>query len=430
MIGLQNKTRYFNNNFKDAPQIINEYGTLVKALDIMLCKGFNYMDIISTEILSNNKVKVNLPVTHGYFEEQVVQIENADQDYFNNCFRVLETSVNYILIGLPEDTVDVVPATSTTLLKIKTAPLGFSKVFQSEDSLTMCFKNTSVITPGILKVIDKLPPNGYATNWSKYARVVIGQSINEFGNFIGDVKAPYHPDYPDVENTGNNVVGAGGIHGFAKWNYALDDYPHWTESRTSPGGAFPRRWEIIGDSNTFYLLLVNNSWDSCNCGFGNIYSEEGLGNLVLQARDGFYQANSYRQSSRYGKESTFWGNLIDSSLGSFIFSDIYGNSLKTLRYVSTGLYIGENFKERPWLSNEVKNYNPFTGDILTGKLYIKDDLGFDRGYHRGLNILYGSDYPNAGRLLGTSYRLLKMTDPFRQNNPMPLLFTMEDWEEV
>ena len=429
MIGLQNKTRYFNSTFKDAPQIINEYGTLVKALDKILCKGFNYMDIISTEILPDNKIKINLPVTHGYLEEQVIQIENAEQEYFNQCFRVLDSSANYIVVGLPKEIIEVSIASSLTTLKIKTAPLGFSKVYESSDSLTMCFKNTSLDTPGILKVIDKLPPNGYDNSWSKYARVVMGQSINESGDFINNIKAPYHPDFPDAENTGNKVVGSGGTFGFAKWHYASDDYSHWYEIRT-PAGSFPRRWEIIGDSNTFYLLLVNNSWDSCNCGFGNIYSEEGLGNLALQARDGFFQANSYRQSSRYGKDSTYWGNLLDSSLGSFLFSDIYGSSAKTLRYVSTGLYIGESYKDRPWLSTDVKNYNPFTGDILTGKLYIKDDQGFDRGYHRGLNILYGSDYPNAGRLWGTSYRLLKMTDPLRQGNPMPLLFTMEDWEDV
>ena len=62
-------------------------------------------------------------------------------------------------------------------------------------------------------------------------------------------------------------------------------------------------------------------------------------------------------------------------------------------------------------------------------MYAKDTGNLIRGYHRGLNILYGADHPGAARFLGTDYRIINITDQYR-DGIMPLMFTMKDWEEV
>lgn len=426
---LDTEVKYISFDYKDAPIITEKYGDLVKMLDKVLSEGFNINTILRSEKQESNRFKIYLPVGHGYVKEQVINIYNTES-VFNNDFRVLNTEADSIIIQLDVNLKDIIDITDADDVKIKTAPLGFKNVYSNTSKTTMCFKNTSKNYPGVLKVIDEIPPNSYGADWSKYARVVMGFDIDNTGNFIGNKKTPVTLDFPDAEKTGNKVEGISGIHGFAKWRYATTDDYYGRE----PYGTLKRgikNWTIIGDSNTFYLIL-DSGMDSSVLGFGNIKGEGSVDSISLQAADGFNNSDHTNIYGQYGKTYNNWGRLIYTNMGSFLMTNIHGTipPLGYLKYYCTGLYIGTgSYNDRPWLSGDLQAYNPFSGKLATGKLYIKDSDNYMRGFHRGLNILYGKGYPSKGRLLGTEYIVLNVTDPLRDGT-MPLMFSLKNWEEV
>lgn len=428
---LDTEVKYISSNYKDTPIITENYGDLVKMLDKVLCEGFNINDILKSENQGNNRFKIYLPVGHGYVKEQVVNIYGSES--FNNDYRVLSTTPDSILIQLDESLTNIIEITPEDSVKIKTASLGFKNVYSNTSKTTMCFKNTSQNSPGVIKVIDEIPPNGYGATWCKYARVVMGFNVDDTGNFIDNIKTPVTLDFPSAEKTGNGVSAESGIHGFAKWKYAItDDYYGRECYGTLKRGI--KAWDIIGDSNTFYLILYSGM-DSSVLGFGNIKGE-GFDNPVsLQATDGFQNSDTTAVSSYYGKTFNNWGFLVNKNTGSFLMTNIFGSIPKSgyLKYFSTGLYIGSNlsdsYNDRPWVASDIRTYNPFSGKLLTGKMYIKDNDNYMRGYHRGLNIFYGTGFPSQGRLVGTEYMVLNVTDPIREGI-MPLMFSLKNWEEV
>lgn len=432
MIVTQNKTKYINHSFKGAPQVLNEYGSLVKCLNTVLCDGFNEILLESLEVLSDNTLKINLPGTHGFILEQVISLSGALESEYNGDFRIIDKQALYVILGNPGGIVFPPSSNEDNTISIKTAALGFSNVYTSSSEKVMCFKNKSSKNPGVLKVIDELS-SGYSTSWSKFARVVMGEEVDSSGEFLGGFKAPKHPNYPDSEKTGNGVPTSSGVHGFAKWWYApgTDSY---SRENVAPPSNSPRRWELIGDGNTFYFLINTEASNVvCNFGFGNIFTEGAENTLALQARDGFRNPSEildHNKTNQYARESNHWGNLLSNSQGSFLSCDIFGGSNNVVRYYSTGLYFEDSLKDRPWNSSKIRGYNKYTGKLLSSKLFIKDDQGYSRGWHRGLNILYGSDHPGAGRLVGTPFLILEITDPFVSGAAMPLMFTLEDWEEV
>ena len=428
MKNLETQVKYLHYQSKGCPVVDETFGSLVRMLDVVLTKGFNINVILGSENLSDNHVKLLFNVGHGYVEEQVITVYGSIQEYFNKEFRVLEVYSDGVLIKIPDDVFLIEELEPSEELKAKTSPLGFTNIYTSADNNTMCFKNTSTKSPGILKVIDSLPPNGYGADWARYARVVMGLKIDDKGDFVNNQKAPFYSLYPDAEKTGNGVQGVGGIHGYAKWRYSITNDSY---SRECYGTLYrgTKYWELIGDSNTFYLIL-NCGPDTSLLGFGNLKGDGFQTPLVLQAANSFRSSDDTSMYGQYGKSYNYWGLLSARTEGSFIMTDSGGNvSRDGLAYSGAGLTLGGGYADRPWKSTEVRNYNPFSGRILTGKLYAKDSRNNLRGYHRGLNILYGTDHPGAARLLGTDYRIINITDPYR-DGIMPLMFTMKDWEEV
>lgn len=426
MIDFHLKTKYTSNYYQDAPKLENSYGSLNNLLNILLCEGFNKQSIVS--IVFNNELKtaiINVEAGHGFNKEQVIELEGVPEE-LNKQFRIKDIKPLSLEVAYKED--EVFNNFTGTGATVKVAPLGFTRIYNNTTNSVSCYKNKSILNPGILKVIDELPPNGYSTDWSKYARICMGISIDESGEFIDNKKSPQTTEHPYPEKYGDGSSGSGGIHGFAKWRYASNNDSYSRENYT-PSGDFPRKWELIGDDKTFYLFIYDNQGTSC-CGFGNLFSnKEGFNSLVLQAQDRFIAANSTAGSGYYNRHRNYWGNLLYSEEGSFILTNIYGGVEKCLRYHSTGFYVGSSFPDRPWNSISIRNHNEFSGNIVSSVLGVKDTEGFVRGHHRGFKILYGNDYSTTERLIGTPYRTILLTDPLRTGD-MPLLFTMEDWEHI
>lgn len=431
-------TRYLDSNYSGAPYLKNEYGSLNNLLKIVLTEGFNEKIIESMILdLESSVAEITLPLGHGFIFNQVVLIAGADQPNFNGNFRILETRGNVLKIHIPKETVESV-ASSSTELKIKLAPLGFDLTFENPATGVMCFKNKSTKSPGYLKVIDFLPPNGYGTNWAKYGRVTMGQHMDDQGEFIDNIKAPFWSQYPDAEKTGNGVSGAGGVHGFAKWDYSIYPQSYNTIDSYVADGVFPTDWRIIGDDKTFYLMIRpqgKNRYLYNILGFGNFTPEnpDETANICLQAKDGS-TATNYTVEYNYARTRNNFG-LIDMPYTGFLFSNSYGKVSDISdygRYRGGGMLYSTSEINRPWKTTGIKSLNPVTGAWTVGKYYIRDSDNNLRGYHRGLKLFYGTSRMPEGSISFTGDLVLNVQCPFPDNTSqfesLPLLFSLRDWE--
>lgn len=425
------KTRYITSLNAGTPNLENNFGSLVNLLNVILCEGVNPQIASSIIIENTHEMIINLPVNHSFILHQLITIEGATQTECNGNFRIKEVNKNSVKVNLKTN-VNFTEVTTSTSFKIKTASLGFSRLYKSTDNSTMCFKNGSVQSPVILKVIDKIPPNGYTSTWSKFARVVIGTEIDSNGNFINNNKMPFLSDWPDVENTGNKVSGSSGIHGYAKWDYASIESYH--RENYTPSNPFPRKWSIIGDNLSFYLIIdsFGDGYPTI-LGFGNFeaYNKNESYNSFLQARGGFESSQSTSEQG-YSRTRNYFGAIGASSdtkmHGNFLLANAYGGGAFTnLRYRTGGLYIGNTTV--PHRSGFIKNYNPQSGRMITsGLLIIDEDTNIIRGLHRGIKTFYGRPNVALNRITQEGFIILEVNDFSNSRTNMPYLFSLLDWE--
>ena len=430
------KTMYLTSGMRNSPKLLNEYGSLNSLLKILLTEGFNITQVVdATSDLLNNTVTLILNLNHGFRFNDVIELYGSSQEGLNGNYRIIDSKGTSITIKMypsfKESTI-----TFPEELTIKIAPLGYTIPYENEEEGVICFKNKSLKSPAILKSIDKLPPNGYADSWAKYSRVVIGQEIDSSGNFKSNFKAPYWPKYPDVEKTGDGVTGAPGIHGFAKWDYAIYTASYDTTEHNSAKGEYPTDWKIVGDDISFYLMIraQGKAKYSYNLlGFGNYISENlnETTNVCLQARDGSFSSNS-STGNNYSRTKNDFG-VLGASNGGFILANIQGDySSKYGYYSCQGLYLGSNNSARPWSATDINSYNISSGKITTSPIFIKDYENYLRGYHRGIKLFYGTGQLSEGSLSSNGDLILYVQTPLTSSSyeTMPLLFSLKDWENV
>lgn len=428
---FHNKTKYIDHRFPKAPSIKTGYGSFVNILSEVLSDGFNFNNPTKIEKLEEGKIKIEFEVSPQFPLNSIIKITGTGDTRLDKDHRVMKAVENYIEIYLESFEDPLSLPVSLSEISICIAPLGYEKVYSNDAKTTVCFKNGSKNYPGVLKVIDEIPPRGYSTSWAHFARVVVGEEVDSEGEFVDNIKTPYHPQYPDAEKTGNGGTAGSSstIYGFAKWRYRITDDQYGREH----GGTLystERPWFIIGDDKTFYLI-INPGPDTSLFGFGNIETTGG-GAIALQAADDFVSSgDTISGSSAYGKRRNHWGNLNNTYIGSFLLHSIYGAvKHNTFRYYSGGYYFGENEKHTPWKNSEINFHNDNSGVGILSDLLIRDQDGYFRGCHRGIKIMYGfNDIPN-GSIPGTNDICIRVTDPFRSGGAMPIMFSQEDWSDV
>ena len=428
---FHNKTKYIDYRFSKSPKIKAGYGSFVNILTEVLSDGFNFNTPIIIEKLEEGKIKIDFEISPQFPRNSIIKITGTGDSRLDKDHRIMETSGNYIEIYIESFGAPLILPAELAGVSVCIAPLGYEKVYSNVTNTTVCFKNGSRNYPGVLKVIDEIPPRGYSTSWAHFARVVVGEKVDSEGEFVDNIKTPYHPQYPDAEKTGNGgTAGSSGtIYGFAKWRYRITDDQY---GREYAGTLYntERPWFIIGDDKTFYLI-INPGPDTSLFGFGNIETTGG-GAIALQAADDFVSAGDTGSgSSTYGKRRNHWGNLNNTYIGSFLLHSIYGVvKHDTFRYYSGGYYFGENEKHTPWKSNEINFHNINSGRSMISDLLISDQDGYFRGCHRGIKIMYGSNDLTTNPIPGTNDRCIRVTDPYRSGGSMPLIFSEEDWSDV
>lgn len=437
----ETRTKYIDSNHIGSPSLEDSYGSLNNLLKKILVEGLEEKIVDSLEYSSTTGLATaSFLSDHGFKNNQVIEITGPKELVFVNQFRVLAYTSKSISFKLKEQPLEDLIATlePEDLIKIKIAPLGYSIVYENTVEGVICFKNKSLKSPCILKVIDKLPGNGYKTSWAKYGRVVIGQSIDSEGNFLDNNKAPFWKSHPNSEIVGNGVSGEGGIHGYAKWDYAIYSSGHNTADHYEAHGTYPTDWRVVGDDCTFYLMIRSmgkNNYGFNLLGAGNYVPDnpEESFNICLQAKDGAIATN-YTGQYNYTRTRNHFG-VLNSDMGTFLYANIYGNVKQVTnygQYFSQGLYISDDNLTKPWRSSQIKSLNPASGEWLTSHLLIKDSDLYLRGYHRGLKIMYGSENPPDGMTSKYGDLVLRVQTPMgsSENESMPLVFSLRDWEEV
>ena len=173
--------KYFNSGMTGAPQISNNWGDLVTMLDACLVNGFA-LKAIDTLNFASGIATATISTGHAYRPFQVVEIAGADQPEYNGSFRVLTTTTTtftYAVTGTP-----VSPATTTTNLSAKVAPLGWEKPFAGTGKAA--YRSKSPQSPqNILLIDDSLKTPGYTTTWAKWANVGIVEDLSDIDTIVG-----------------------------------------------------------------------------------------------------------------------------------------------------------------------------------------------------------------------------------------------------
>lgn len=430
--------RYLDNTMLNAPALTNTYGDLVKLLKTVLVDGFNEQPVTSTQIVED-VIILTLNTGHGFLFNQVVELSGALEDV-NGFYRVLYSDSSIVKIKL--NNLNINSLTGTISLKV--ASLGYQLVYDTIATTgTACFKNTSTISPAVIKVIDAIPPNGYGTTWTKFARVVAGQEVDSNGEFINNEKTPYHSSYPYGEKTGNGVSGAAGIHSMCSWYYAqrassgtgtFND-----NSASNSFGTFPTNWKIIGDSNTFYLFIqpMGRDYSKYNiCSFGlyqSQYKDENF-NIYLVGSDGWVSSDSsnpYQTITARRNSFTMIGT--GGSFGLFLFKNIYGQTQHWLRFIPCALKVSDTDDYYPFKTS-INNISPLSGDMISSNIYIKDINNDFRGKLRGIELLYGSGQLQNNMMFNNNEYIILQTKLFEwtsgstNDEGVPYLFSFKNWE--
>jgi len=278
--------KYFNSGMTGAPQISNNWGDLVTMLDACLINGFA-LKAIDTLTCTGGVATATISTGHAYQREQVVQIAGADQADYNGQFRVISTTTTtftFAVSGTPAS-----PATTSTSLTAKVAPLGWEKPFSGTNKAAYRSRNPQ--SPQNLLLIDNsLKTPNYTTTWAKWANVGIVEDLSDIDTIVG-AQAPYDPNNP----TQNWKQVTGSQWGWYKWYHARNTQ----YESNGDSGAGARNWVLVGDDRLFFLFCTNAAgygWYGRNsyC-FGDIISFKAGDNYatVLGADDAYSGMSNY-----------------------------------------------------------------------------------------------------------------------------------------
>lgn len=185
MRNLDIKTKYFDRDTYQIPQIGNTWGCIVDFLDVTLVYGTNFQDVVSIETREDVKypnrywlADLTVPVGHGFKENlSVVEISNCVNNTYNGIFRVQEVTADSITIAFDrsiqtEQPLDVLRSTGTT---IRQPSLGFEKAF--EESQKAVYKVTTSDEKFCYLRVDNACPAGHNPANAKFARVSMFENI-------------------------------------------------------------------------------------------------------------------------------------------------------------------------------------------------------------------------------------------------------------
>lgn len=243
MTGL---VKHYQNTMKGIPQLTNNWGAMINLLDAVLVNGFNHVTILGLTKTNTTSITatINLGSDHGFIDRQVVRIAGSTNGW-NGDYKVLSADSTSITVECTATHASAILGTATCF----TAPLDFEIIHQTpSDSTTpkRAYRSTNPESLGLILLIhDFCAPGGNASG-AKFAKVAIVSSMSDIDTITG-VQMPYSETNPQ-----RNWTFSGGVHGWAKWYYRVQNANQGIRDSVAPPSA-SAAFNIVGNSETFFI---------------------------------------------------------------------------------------------------------------------------------------------------------------------------------
>ena len=248
----KSSVRFYVNTNNNAPQLKNEFGSMISVLDACLING---LDLGSISSLTHSQGVITAIFTnpHNLLKGQVIKIEGANQTDYNIEHRVNNvldaTTITFNLTN-PSATV------ATGNITAKLPPLDWEKPFSSVTPLgggraAYRSKDETLSNRPYLRVVDE-HISSYNINYAKYAKVGIVEEMTDIDTMQG-VQAPYNAS-DTTRNWNPTGSGVNIKNGWAKWYYyTLGEY-NYDSTSLANYETENRSWMVIGTESAFYIL--------------------------------------------------------------------------------------------------------------------------------------------------------------------------------
>lgn len=394
----KSSVRFYVNTNNNAPQLKNEFGSMISVLDACLINGLD-LGSISSLTHSQGVITAIFANPHNLLKGQVIKIEGANQTDYNTEHRVSNvldaTTITFNLTN-PSATV------ATGNITAKLPPLDWEKPFSSVTTLgggraAYRSKNETLSNKPYLRVVDERV-SSYNASYSKYAKVGIVETMTDIDTMSG-VQSPYTSS-ATTRNWNPTGSGESVKNGWAKWYYYTPG-EYYSDNYLLNGESDEiGDWFVIGTDTCFYIInSVGNHTsftDYLNNGF--LY---GFGSFTPFAGDDLY--------THYLLATNLWESA--SSIG--YRSENYTNSATLGSSDSTSTTIRSIFLQRGYKKN---TYAPAT---LPKAHYSNNSVVTGGDYASGYPVLYdfGSTIIQRPVLLETSLT----ANSFLPRGHLPLL---------
>lgn len=437
---LDTKTRYFDRDTFQIPQIGNTWGCIVDFLDVTLVHGTGYQDVLSIRFREDVKypelywlADLDVPVGHGFKENlSVVEISNCVNNTYNGVFRVQEVTVDSITIAFRKSTQieqppDVVNPTGTT---IRQPSLGFEKTY--EEAQKAVYKVTTTEGKVCYLRVDNTCPAGHNPAHAKFARVSMFENMDHIDDYKYRKDRKKCPMYVGDENRVEEGV-------YQTW-FSTRYNSSYLHSRTPTNVSTNDFICLVGDSEMFYWYIYDirpnndvNRRDEIYA-FGSylkyVYKEDPLPFILRCSKaqsKGSFEFIHYSQNSSITRNKNWCNNTFSVEPEGMYFSNNSDSfALLAEDLFSSGFYTGVNYKPyKNELSLHIANmdlkfYRP-GNTVLEGRYWglkvILNNLQNSRDLEPALNKVFnkGSEY----------YLFLRMFDT--SNQDQRLLIQLTDW---
>jgi hypothetical protein len=402
---MSEHTQFFTCLNKDR-SALNIPGSLINILDACLVNGFNINNVTSL-VVTNNVATVQCS-NHGYEIGQLILIYDANETQLNGEFRIKTKSTNSFTY-VP-DTQNV---TGTGSIKVKLAPLGWTKEFSGT--------NIGVYKQGGLE------SSGYYL------------MVSDTGIYRAKVELFYNMTALGV---GDKVM---------QYYYNVSNQYNFNIFRRIANNANNRPWVIIGNKNCFYLFIIsqqsitetdwytypNNGGFMNDYFFGRIVSNYEVGNFAIigPITETSLDSSSYSNNSLIGtlvNERNSPGTI--STPKTLIANDLFNRSMGVQFCLNSGF---------ARLCSHISVINNPNFELHLSDIHvIEENMMLE--YNSGASYCYRGKLPGIDLILESKdiFKYFPMNSVYKNDKfivhntgyydtfgyyPCALMFTLNDW---
>lgn len=310
---MSSMVKYINSAMQGAPVVTNAWGDITALLTAVLNTGFNNKAITGIARVGS-VVTATLSSGHGFIPDQVILFAGADQADYNGEKRLLSVTATTVVYDIGVAT-PATPATTSTALSMKVAPLGFDVAYSATNKAVYRSPNVLSNRP-YLRVDNSLDPL-YTTTYAKWAKVTMAEGMSGIDTFVGK-RAPYDPALP-TKNEIATGSGSAVINGWYKWYQSYLSAN--VAASTADTNTEAKQWLIVGDDRGFYFhihfSLASAGYGRCGYAFTDFKSLKAgdAYNTILVASEKYNaasaaQMNYTQEASELYTQNSYTGKVV------------------------------------------------------------------------------------------------------------------------